>query len=194
VIGTACEISSGAALGWFLEDPIGARRLLEVVLEAGEAIARLDASLRGTQYRCTTYTGDDFSGLLSPAMYREFAVPCYRRLYGDSQSRFMHSELLRAEHLRIARDELGITDFHGAGCKNLTLEEMHQIMGQSFWTQLTPQEMAELTPRRIADRITELAQSGCHCVQLYPGRGVPERNMEAAIAAARTECLGGPAW
>ena len=194
VIGTACEISSGAALGWFLEDPIGARRLLEVVLEAGEAIAGLDASLRGTQYRCTTYTGDDFSGLLSPAMYREFAVPCYRRLYGDSQSRFMHSELLRAEHLRIARDELGITDFHGAGCKNLTLEEMHQIMGQSFWTQLTPQEMAELTPRRIADRITELAQSGCHCVQLYPGRGVPEQNMEAAIAAARTECLGGPAW
>ncbi len=38
----------------------------------------------------------------SPALYREFAVPCYQRLYGGQTSRFMHSELLRAEHLRIA--------------------------------------------------------------------------------------------
>jgi hypothetical protein len=127
-------------------------------------------------------------------MYREFAVPCYRRLYAANQARFMHSELLRAEHLRIARDELGITEFHGAGCVNLTLQEMYAIMGERFWTQVTPQEMLELSPARIADRIAEFAQCGCSYVQLYPGRGAPAAHMEAAIAACQRECPGGPAW
>ena len=54
--------------------------------------------------------------------------------------------------------------------------------------------MLELTPAQIADRVARLAQSGGHRVQLYPGRGTPERNMEASIAAAEKECPGGPAW
>lgn len=194
VISAACEVSGGLALAGFAEDPEGARRLLDILIQAEEALARFDASLSGEAYGGLTYTGDDFSGLLSPAMYRRFAVPCYQRLYAGQQERFMHSELLRADHLRAARDEVGITEFHGAGCKNLTLQEMHDIMGSRFWTQLTPQEMLELSPAAIDDRISELAQSGAAYVQLYPGRGTPERNMEAAIEAARRECPGGPVW
>jgi hypothetical protein len=194
VVTVACEITSGAVLAGLAENPATARRLLEVVVEAEEAVARFDASLAAEEYAGTTYTGDDYSGLLSPAMYRQFAVPCYQRLYAGRESRFMHSELLRAEHLRLAREEVGITEFHGAGCKHVSLEEMRQIMGERFWTQLTPQEMLELTPAQIGERIRRFAQSGCLCVQLYPGRGTPARNMEAAIAAARRECLGGPGW
>ena len=103
----------------------------------------------------------------------------------------MHSELLRAEHLRIAKDALKITSFHGAGCLNLTLAEMHEIMGHDFWTQLTPQELLELSPQAIADKVKEYAHSGCGYVQLYPGRGTPDANMRAAIAAAERECDGG---
>jgi uroporphyrinogen-III decarboxylase len=192
IITVACEITSGAALAGFAENPEAARRLLDVVAEAEETVARFDASLCDQVYSGMTYTGDDYSGLLSPAMYRQFAVPYYQRLYAGNHSRFMHSELLRAEHLRIARDEVGITEFHGAGCKHVSLEEMREIMGERFWTQLTPQEMLELSPAQIGDRIRELAHSGCMCVQLYPGRGTPERNMEAAIAAVQAECPGGP--
>jgi len=68
---------------------------------------------------------------------------------------------------------------------------MREIMGRAFWTQLTPQEMLELTPEQIDARITEFAASGCHRVQLYPGRGTPDANMEAAIAACERECPGG---
>ncbi|NCP30137.1 MAG: hypothetical protein COY42_23880 [Armatimonadetes bacterium CG_4_10_14_0_8_um_filter_66_14] len=192
VVSIACEISGNSVLAGMVENPAGARRLLEVVVEAEEAVAAFDASLCGEEYRGFTYTGDDFSGLLSPELYRRFAVPCYQRLHAGQERRFMHSELLRAEHLRIARDEVGITEFHGAGCKNLTLLEMHDIMGDRFWTQLTPQEMLELSPAVIDDRIRELAQSGSAYVQLYPGRGTPEENMEAAIAAVQRECPGGP--
>lgn len=194
VVSVACEISGNSVLVGFVEDPQGAQRLLDIVVEAEERVATFDASLSGEEYRGFGYIGDDFSGLLSPAMYRKFAVPCYERLYAGQSQRFMHSELLRAEHLRIAKDELGIVEFHGAGCKNLTLKEMHDIMGERFWTQLTPQEMLELSPTAIKDRVSELAQSGAAYVQFYPGRGTPARNMEAALAAAQRECLGGPAW
>lgn len=194
IISTACEISNNAVLAELVENPTGARHLLDLIVAAEEALGAFDAALAGQAYAGTSYTGDDFSGLLSPTMYREFAVPCYRRLYAGNARRFMHSELLRAEHLRIARAELGITEFHGAGCKNLALKEMHEIMGERFWTQVTPQEMLELPPVAIAERIREFAQCGCATVQLYPGRGVPERTMEAAIAACQRECRGGPAW
>jgi len=194
IVSTAFEVSGGAAMAAFVENPEGARRLLDAIVSATEALAAFDASLAGQSYQGATYTGDDLSGFLSPRMYREFAVPCYARLYAGNSERFMHSELLRAEHLRIARDEVGITDFHGAGCKNLTLEEMHGIMGHRFWTQVTPQEMLELSPAAITERVRVLAQSGCAHVQLYPGRGVLERTMEAAVAACRRECPGGPAW
>ena len=44
---------------------------------------------------------DDFAGMLPPAMFAEFVVPYWERLYAGQQStsRFLHSELLREEHL-----------------------------------------------------------------------------------------------
>lgn len=192
VITLGCEISSSALLAWLAEDPEGAMRVLDRLVEVEQFLAVFDADLRGATFTGFGYTGDDYAGLLSPAMFRRFAVPCYLKLYAGQQRRFMHSELLRAEHLRIARDEVGITEFHGAGCELVTLQEMHEIMGSAFWTQLTPQEMLELSPAGIDERIRELAGCGAAYVQLYPGRGTPERNMEAAIAACERECPGGP--
>lgn len=194
VITTACELSAGNALAWLAEDPDAAQHMLDALVAAVESLATFDASLHGGAYSGLAYIGDDFAGLLSPGMFRRFAVPCYQRLYAAHGRRYMHSELLRAEHLRIASDEVGITEFHGAGCKNLTLEQMQQIMGSAFWTQVTPQELQELTPRALADLIKTYASSGCSHVQLYPGRATPPQNMEAAIAAAQRECPGGPAW
>ncbi|MFW5867234.1 MAG: uroporphyrinogen decarboxylase family protein, partial [Armatimonadota bacterium] len=141
VVTNACEVTNGEVLTWLGTSPAAAKRLLERIVEAHETVARFGADLAGGEYAGFGYTGDDYAGLMSPSMFREFAVPCYARLYADNERRFMHSELLRAPHLRIARDELGITDFHGAGCELLTLEEMREIMGHAFWTQLTPQEM-----------------------------------------------------
>lgn len=191
IITTACELTNSAVFAGLLENPQGAQRVLDKVLEAEIMLATLDAELRGETYQGFTYTGDDYAGLLSPAMFQQFAVPAYERLHGANTTRFMHSELLRADHLRIAREELRITDFHGAGSKHLTLQEQYDIMGEDFWTQITPQEMLELSPAQLGETIKEYANCGCHCVQLYPGRGTPDANMAAAIAACERECAGG---
>lgn len=190
VVTTACEISGDNALAWLAEKPEAAGRVLDFVVEANHALEDFDNALCG--HGSGGYIGDDFAGLLSPAMFREFVIPRYERIYAGKTSRFMHSELLRAEHLRIARDLLQITSFHGAGSKNLTLQEQYDIMGHDFWAQVTPQELHEFSPEAISERIKEFANCGASYVQLYPGRGTPERNMEAAISAARNECAGGP--
>lgn len=189
IVTTAHELSAGNILAWLAEDPAGAERVLDAVTHADLELRRFDESLCGTTG--AAYTGDDFAGLLSPAMFRRFAIPRYERIYAGRRDRFMHSELLRAEHLRLAKDLLHITAFHGAGCLNLTPAEMHQIMGHDFWMQLTPQDLLELSPQAITEKVKAYAHSGCGYLQLYPGRGTPDVNMRAAIAAAERECAGG---
>jgi len=189
VVTTAHEISAGNVFIWMLEDPESARRALDIVTEATLKLRDFDDSLCGPSEG--GYIGDDYAGLLSPDLYRRFVIPQYERIYAGRKSRFLHSELLRAEHLRLSKELLGITSFHGAGCKNLTLAEMREIMGENFWTQITPQEMRELSPQQLAEKVKEYAHCGCGYVQLYPGRGTPDINMEAAIAAAEKECKGG---
>jgi hypothetical protein len=189
IITVAHEISAGNIFLWLLEDPAGAERVLDAVTEADLSIRAFDDSLCGATN--SGYSGDDYAGLLSPELFRRFAIPQYQRIYANRTDRFMHSELLRAEHLRIAKDLLQITCFHGAGCKNLTLTEMHQIMGHEFWTQLTPQDLLELSPHAIAEMVKAYANSGCGYLQLYPGRGTPDVNLRAAISAAEQECKSG---
>ena len=193
IVTTACEVSGNSVLIGLTENPEAAEELFAVVLRANRIVADLDDSLCGEVSRFAEID-DDFAGLLSPDMFRRFVIPFYQKIFADKTERFLHSELIRYEHLRIARDLLDITDFHGAGAEKLTLSEMYKVMGHKFWTQLTPHELYASTPEQIRERIKEFAGSGCGTVQLYPGRGTPERNMEAAIAAVRQECPGGPLW
>lgn len=189
IITTAHEVSAGNILLWLLDEPEAAKQVLDAVTDADLFLRAFDETQCGATD--AAYTGDDFSGLLSPDMYRRFAIPQYQRIFAGRSKRYMHSELLRAEHLRIAKDMLDITCFHGAGCKNLTLAEMYDIMGHRFWTQITPQELAELTPVAIREKVARYAECGSGYVQIYPGRGIPDANMEAAIDAAQQLCTGG---
>jgi len=192
VILTAFEITGNAILLWLMEEPEKAMKLLDVIVETDRYLESIDKELCGENP--DGYTGDDFSGLLSPEMYKRFAIPCYKRIYEGKKTRFMHSELLRAAHLRIAKDMLDITSFHGAEAKNLTVEEMYEIMGHNFWVQITPKQMKEFTPYQIEEKIKEFANCGAEYVQIYPGRDTPDINMEVAISVMQRECKGGPVF
>lgn len=191
VITTACEITGSNIFIWLMEEPEKAMEVLEFIVSADKYLEGIDVELCGENPG--GYTGDDFSGLLSPEMYKRFAVPCYQKIYEGKEARFMHSELLRAEHLRIAKDMLDITSFHGAEAKNLTIKEMYEIMGHNFWVQVTPKQMKEYTPHQMEEKIKEFANCGAEYVQIYPGRDTPDINMETAITVLQRECKGGPA-
>ncbi len=189
IVTTAHEISAGNILLWMYEDPPGSECVLDEITEANLAIRKFSEKFAGPSDGA--YAGDDFAGLISPEMFKRFMIPQYERIYAGRNERFLHSELLCSEHLRIARDCLGINCFHGAGCENLSLEEMRDIMGHDFWTQLTPGEMLQLSPEGITERLKMLTNSGCAYVQLYPGRNTPDINMKTAIFFLQRECIGG---
>ncbi|MCX8083195.1 MAG: hypothetical protein N3D17_07410 [bacterium] len=191
IITTACEISGNAIFVWLIEAPEEAKRVLDFIVDVDRHLVEVDKNLCGENLNGTTY--DDFSGLLSPEMYKKFAVPYYEKLYDGKKTRYMHSELLTAEHLRIAKDMLDITSFHGAEAKNLTTEEMYEIMGHNFWVQVTPKQMKEYNQYQLEEQIKKFANCGAAYVQIYPGRDTPDINMERAIEILQKECKGGPA-
>jgi len=84
------------------EDPAFAHRLLEQLTELFIVTARATRRLTGRPPTGGEVgMADDFAGLLSPGHYRTFVVPYYNRIYEalGAQSRSLHSELLRPEHL-----------------------------------------------------------------------------------------------
>ncbi|MBT3374887.1 MAG: hypothetical protein HN742_08105 [Lentisphaerae bacterium] len=188
----ACDVSGNAFLTALIEAPELAHRLLERITDAHFAIRDWCQSITGVPVGGAV--GDDFAGLLSPSMFREFVMPQYHRVYEGASRIYMHSELLNVEHLRIIRDDLGFDEFHGAGTEKVTFAEMYEVLGHNFWVQLTPHELAHLSPNEIRERIKVLANSRAMAVQLYPGRLTPPENMEAALDACREECPGGPRW
>ncbi|MCM8769693.1 MAG: hypothetical protein NC911_08530 [Candidatus Omnitrophica bacterium] len=190
VITTAWEITNGNIFLYLKDEPEKAMEIFDFIVRVDKYLEGLDEELCGENPN--GYTGDDFSGLLSPESYKKFAAPYYQKLYEGKKTRFMHSELLRYEHLRIAKDLLDITAFHGAEAKNLTPREMYNIMGPNFWVQVTPQQMKQYTPYQLEEKIKEYANCGAGYVQIYPGRDTPDINMEVAISVLQRECKGGP--
>lgn len=188
----ACDISGNAFLMALTDAPELAHRLLARITDAHFAVRDWCQDITGVSVGGSV--GDDFAGLLSPDMFREFIMPYYRRVYEGASRIYMHSELLHVEHLRIIRDDIGLDEFHGAAHENLAFAEMQEVLGRNFWVQLTPHELALLSPPQIRERIKVLANSGTMAVQIYPGRLTPPANMEAAIEACREECPGGPRW
>ena len=187
-----CDLTGNAFLTWLFEAPEAAHRLLERVTDAHFAVRDWCRDVTGIPVGGSV--GDDFGGLLSPSMFREFVMPCYRRVYESASRIYMHSELLNVEHMRIIRDDLGFDEFHGAAHEKLSFADMREVMGRNFWVQLTPHELALLSPHQLRERIKVLAGSGAMAVQIYPGRLTPPINMETAIDACRQECPAGPRW
>ncbi|HOL66080.1 MAG TPA: uroporphyrinogen decarboxylase family protein [bacterium] len=191
IMTTAGQVTGNLVFLWLKHRPEAGRRLLDLVTQAHFKVEALDRILCGAEDAGYGYVGDDFAGLVSPEMFRTFLIPCYQKIYAGRAWRFFHSELLTCEHLRLAKDYLNISEFHGAGCARLTFEEMRQVMGEQFWVQLTPTELFRLSPAQIKERIKVLAQSGARVVQIYPGQDTPDQNLEAALEAVRKECPGG---
>ncbi len=84
------------------DDPDRAHRLLEFCVRSALNYTRV---LMEHQHRPTGPAPvgmcDDFAGMFPPKMFAEFVVPYWDKMYAGQQAteRFLHSELLRREHL-----------------------------------------------------------------------------------------------
>jgi hypothetical protein len=171
------------------ENPRAAHRLLDLVTESCIRFSReVRVSNGGSPDRGGTGIADDFAGLLSPAMWPEFVVPYYRRIYeafGEG-SRGQHSELLRPGHLKFLLD-LGVTSFDPGQDQYLTLAYIRQAApGLPFtWNLKTVSEMREGTPDSIRQAYEAAVRGGAASIMAEICRATPEANIRAFVEIGR---------
>ncbi|HUW54998.1 MAG TPA: uroporphyrinogen decarboxylase family protein [Planctomycetota bacterium] len=102
---------------WVLEDPARTRRLMDVVTQSHLNCIRHYDALVGRDTAHPIWMGCDTGEMLSPAMFREFVVPYYLRVWeqypGPPRAFHMCGQINHL--LTILRDELRITKLDGFG-------------------------------------------------------------------------------
>jgi uroporphyrinogen-III decarboxylase len=180
------------------DDPEYARKLLEFITEA--TIRRIKAwrkYLGQPEKQENYWFADDSVQLISTEMYREFVLPCHKRLRAELSSTSVGGGVHlcgdSSRHFNVIRDELGMRSFdtgfpidHAAIRKRLGPEI--EILGGP------PVEMIRSsTPEQVYERACEILKSGI----MEGGRfvlregnnlapGTPLENIEALHRAAQT--------
>jgi uroporphyrinogen-III decarboxylase len=162
-------------------------KLLELVTEASLLIRRTIEKVTGRKIR-STGIADDFSGMLSPEQYEEFAFPYQKRIYQEFgiEGRRLHSELLRREHLKFL-PKLGVTHYD-PGCDQYLevrdlVEEIPQI--PFSFNLKTSQDMMQGTPESIRAKYVQAVEEGAPEMYTEICRGTPRENVQAFIEVAR---------
>ncbi len=162
-------------------------KLLELVTEASFLIRRTIEKVTGEPIR-STGIADDFSGMLSPDQYQEFAFPYQKQIYdafGKEGSR-LHSELLRKEHLKFL-PELGVIHYDPGCDQYLEVRDLvEEIPEIPFSFNLkTSQDMMQGTPESIRAKYVQAVEEGAPEIYTEICRGTPRENIQAFIQVAK---------
>ena len=166
--------------------PKEAHQLLALVTEASLMLRTVIEKVTGEPIRSTGIC-DDFSGLLSPDHYEEFALPYQKQIYEafGHEGRVMHSELLRREHLKFL-PELGVTAYDPGTNQYLTIADIKSEIDIRFSWNLKPSaDMLQGTPDTIKAKYEQAVAEGAPEIATELCRGVPRENVRAFIEASR---------
>lgn len=161
-------------------------KLLQMVTELSLEIRRTIEEVTGERMK-RTGIADDFSGLLSPEQYEEFAYPYQKMIYEEfgREGRSLHSELLRREHLKFL-PMLGVTHYD-PGCDQYL--EVRDILegapGIPFSFNIRTVEMLRGTPESIRAKYIKAVEEGAPEMYTELCRGVPRENVSAFVEVAR---------
>lgn len=182
-----------------VEDPAYAHKLLEFITEATlKRILAWRRLLGQPEKQENFWFADDSIQLISPDMYREFVLPCHKRLRSELSSTMVGGGIHlcgnSSRHFGLIRDELGITSFDTGFPIN------HSNVRKTLGTEIEilggpPVEtIRSSSPQQVYEHAREILASGI----MEGGRfilregnnlapGTPLNNIKALYAAAR-EC------
>ena len=168
--------------------PDAARALLDIVTES---IIRFEREVRrflNEDAKGGIAIHDDFAGLISPAMFPEFVIQYWRRIYeafGEGP-RPWHSELLRREHIPLL-DGLGITHINFGEDQYIDVRDVVETTKLPFsWNVRTVKHMLQGTPKTVREAYLEAVADGApEMVTDLCARGIPPENIRAFVEVAR---------
>ena len=167
--------------------PKEAGKLLEMVVEASLLLRETRDKITGQKTE-SAGIADDFSGLLSPDQYAEFAQPYHMKIYDayGKKGRGLHSELLHKEPLKFL-PRAGVTSFDPGCDQYLTVKNIiEEIPDIPFSFNLkSSSDMLFGNPETIRATYRKAAADGAPSIVTELCRGVPKENVRAFIDVAK---------
>ncbi len=171
-----------------VECPDEAHRLLEFVTEGTIRIWREVWQYQGQPLEGQdVHLGDDFAGLMGPAHFAEFAVPCYQRIYEAFKParRLFHSELLRPGHLHCLAD-MHIDYLNLGENQYMTPSVVRTHTNVPFEWHVKTATVATGTPETVRAEFTAVLNDGAPgIVTELCARRIPSENIRAFVEIAR---------
>ncbi|MBN2308672.1 MAG: hypothetical protein JXR94_06850 [Candidatus Hydrogenedentes bacterium] len=163
------------------EDPERAHRLLSFCVESGLNYQRaMDAHAGIAEAPGPAGICDDFAGMFAPALFAEYVMPAWERVYTGRQAtrRHLHSELLRPEHLPFLA-ELGIAVFDPSADQYVTPEILREQCPVPFTSRILSWEIQDNPPAELQAMYRRYAA----CEPVHIRFGMTFLSQEEKIAA-----------
>lgn len=140
------------------DDPARAHKLLDFATTSAIHYAKAVRRLDGTNpVGGEVGIPDDFAGMFPPAIFREFVLPYWTRIYSElgAEHRHLHSELLREEHIRMVA---GVIDSYDVSVNPYLPPEVLQRSCPVPWgPNLWPAVVRRSTAQELVARYEHLA-------------------------------------
>ena len=177
---------------WMATDPDRVHRLMSIVTESHIRCIRFFDELMGRSVHHPVAMGSDTAEMMSPAMYREFVVPYYLRVWDEFEGTRGFHNCGRNEHLLdIIRDDLGINVNNGFG-SCVAPEIVADKMGGSVVMDGGPEAMFVKTarPEAVVDECRRLIgilgrRGGYIMTAGDSAPGAPPENLNAMVEASK---------
>jgi len=129
---------------------------------------------------------DDFAGMFPPALFGEFVVPYWERIYTGMQAteRYLHSELLRKEHLRFLKG-LHIKSYDPSADQYVTPEMLAAHCPCEFTLRIQSWDIDNLSAEELVKRYIHLQKQGPRAVSFYMNSMNEEQKIRKLLEIAR---------
>ena len=126
------------------------------------------------------YIADDFASLIPPAMWDEFVVGPWNRIYEglcSGKERFVHVENLMPAHLKFLKNA-GVTHYQPSVSDRITLENIKENLdpGITFDWLLYSFHITEMTDKQIEDWVDRTVQAGVSNIRTQIGAYTHQQN------------------
>jgi uroporphyrinogen-III decarboxylase len=170
-----------------LLDPPRAHRLLSISTDTFIAFVAAAGRATGAGPGGEVLIADDHAGNLSPALWPEFVLPYYERIYAQlgATRRTMHTELVRPAHLPLLR-QLHLDHVNFGEDQHLAVRDVVGALDVPFdWHLRTVADMLQGTPERIHAAYRQAVADGAPEMAAELTVGTPVENIRAFVDVAR---------
>lgn len=170
------------------DDPKRAHKLLDFSVRSAMNYHRIILEYFGDNVKPgTVFFPDDFAGMLPPALFAEFVMPYWEKVYATllATERGLHSELLRLEHLPFLK-QIKLDYYDPCADQYVTPEILHAHCPAKFYAEIHPWQIHDKSIKELQDFYRNIAEFKPHSIGFSMDKLEDEPKIKALLEVART--------